>query len=160
MAVQASPELHSLAVSSVDELGGRLDVADVLARTTLSVGVNGLSIRMLCADALGDGACPYCEYVTATPPLAQAAVIAGQTGLPEGRVATLLPHRCRMPLLASVASCALLRWFLEQFGHRVPRDAKLFSGRVLGPSLHQHPVSNIIAKGHSVHLSFLHPLDV
>jgi hypothetical protein len=90
VAVQTSPGLDGLAVSSVDELSGRLDVADVLARTTLSLGVAGLSVRVIRTEAAGEKACPYCEYVTAVPPLSQAAVLAGQTGLAEGRIAALI----------------------------------------------------------------------
>jgi hypothetical protein len=88
--VQVSPGLCGIAVSSVDELSGRLDVADVLARTTLSLGVAGLSVRMVRTEAADEGACPYCQYITSIPPLSQAAVTAQQTGLTEARVAALI----------------------------------------------------------------------
>lgn len=90
VALQSYPGLDGLAVSSVDDVGGRLDVADVIARTTLSLGVAGLSVRMVRTEAAEEGACPYCEYANTAQPLSQAAVFAGQTGLTEARVAALI----------------------------------------------------------------------
>lgn len=86
---QEQPGLDGLLVSSVDTLSGRLDVADVLARQTLSIGVDGLRLhaqRELFADGL---ACPYCDYVTADPPMTQADVHSQLTGLPIPRVLAL-----------------------------------------------------------------------
>lgn len=86
---QNQPGLDGLLVSSVDTLSGRLDVADVLARQTLSLGVDGLALhtqRELFADGL---ACPYCDYVTADPPMTQADVHSRLTGLPIPRVLAL-----------------------------------------------------------------------
>jgi hypothetical protein len=87
---QASPGFDGLAVSSVDGLDGRLEVTDVLARTTVSVGVKGLRLHVQ-REVLGDGwACPFCDFVDATPALGRAGVIAQQTGVPIERVAALL----------------------------------------------------------------------
>ena len=86
---QNQPGLDGLLVSSVDTLAGRLDVADVLARQTLSLGVDGLALhaqREFFADGL---ACPYCDYVTADPPMTQADVHAQLTGLSIPRVLAL-----------------------------------------------------------------------
>lgn len=83
------PGFPGILVSSVDDLAGRFDVADVLAREIVSAGVSGLAFHVQ-REILGDGwACPYCEYVPAAPPLTQAQVIAGQTGLPVERVIAL-----------------------------------------------------------------------
>ena len=86
---QDGPGLNGLLVSSVDTLSGRLDVADVLARQTLSIGVDGLALHAQ-REHVGDGfACPYCDYVTATPPMSQADVHAELTGLSIARVLAL-----------------------------------------------------------------------
>lgn len=65
VAAQPSPGLHGIALSSVDTIEGRRDVADVLAATTVSAGVAGLvrlgtTVSMTiafsgaCADTLTD----------------------------------------------------------------------------------------------------------
>jgi hypothetical protein len=87
---QPAPGFDGVAVSSVDSLEGRREVADVLARTTLSLGVRGLALHLQ-REHLGDGyACPYCEFVDVEPPLIQAAVWAAQLGLSAQRVAELI----------------------------------------------------------------------
>lgn len=89
---QPDPGLDGLLVSSVDTLTGRLQVADVLARQTLSLGVSGTSLHAQ-REGLGDGyACPYCDYVSAAPVLTQADVYAATTGLDLNRVLQLLQH--------------------------------------------------------------------
>lgn len=86
---QDAPGLDGLLVSSVDTLFGRLDVTDVLARQTLSIGVDGLALHAQ-REHFADGfACPYCDYVTATPPMSQADVHAALTGLEIPRVLAL-----------------------------------------------------------------------
>lgn len=86
---QPSPGFEGLLVSSVDDVGGRLEVADVLAREVISVGVAGLAFHVQ-RERLGDGwACPYCEYVAAEPALSRAHLIAEQIGLPVERVIAL-----------------------------------------------------------------------
>lgn len=86
---QDKPGFDGLVVSSVDEVAARLDVADVLARDVCSVGVSGLALHVQ-RERLGDGyACPFCEYVTMSPPLTQAQVTAEQLGLAVDRVIAL-----------------------------------------------------------------------
>jgi len=88
-AAQPAPGFDGIMVSSVDELTARFDVADVLAREVISVGVGGLAFHVQ-REHLGDGwACPYCEYVPAEPALTQAHVIAAQVRLPVERVIAL-----------------------------------------------------------------------
>lgn len=86
---QSKPGFDGLLVSSVDTLAGRLDVADVLARQTLSLGVDGLRLHAQ-REHFADGfACPYCDYVTADPPMTQADVHSQLTGLPIPRILAL-----------------------------------------------------------------------
>ena len=93
---RARPGFDGLLLSSVDTLGGRLDVTDVLARTTLSLGVAGLALHAQ-REAFGDGfACPFCDYVNADPPLTQAGMHAQRTGLPVTRVLALLQEGARL----------------------------------------------------------------
>jgi hypothetical protein len=90
------PGFDGLLVSSVDTLGGRLDVTDALARNTLSLGVSGLALHAQ-QEAFADGfACPFCDYVSAAPPLTQAGVHAQTTGLPISRVLALLQDGARL----------------------------------------------------------------
>lgn len=89
VALQAFPGLDGLAVSSVDDVDGRRDVADVLARATVSIGVAGLRLRVVLTLAADDGPCPYCQYVDVAPPLSQAAVDAQMTGLSLQRVVAI-----------------------------------------------------------------------
>jgi hypothetical protein len=85
VASRPAPGFDGLLVASPDTLVGRRDVTDVLARTTLSIGVAGLSFHVA-RHHLGDGlACPYCEYVPLGPPTTQADVYAAQTGLDVAR---------------------------------------------------------------------------
>lgn len=88
-ASRATPGFDGIVVSSVDDIAGRFDVADILAREVISVGVGGLAFHIQ-REQLGDGwACPYCEYVIAEPALTQAHLIAGQLGLTIERVIAL-----------------------------------------------------------------------
>jgi len=90
VAAQPDPGFDGIAISSVDGVAGRLQVADVLARTTLSTGVSGLALHLQ-RESLGDGfACPYCDFVDVTPPLGQAQAWAQQSGLSVERVTELL----------------------------------------------------------------------
>ena len=85
------PGFDGLLVSSVDTLSGRLEVADVLARDTLSIGVAGLSLHAQREPvAAVDRACPYCDFVDAAPPSTQAEVHAAGTGLSVARILELL----------------------------------------------------------------------
>lgn len=90
------PGFDGLLLSSVDTLGGRLDVTDVLSRMTLSLGVSGLALHAQ-RETFADGfACPFCDYVSADPPLTQAGVHAQTTGLPVSRVLSLLQEGARL----------------------------------------------------------------
>jgi hypothetical protein len=90
------PGFDGLLLSSVDTLSGRLDVTDVLARSTLSLGVSGLALHAQ-RERFADGlACPFCDYVSAQPPMTQAGVHAITTGLPVPRVLSLLQEGARL----------------------------------------------------------------
>jgi hypothetical protein len=94
--MQDQPGFHGLLVSSVDTIPGRQDVADVLARRTLSVGVAGLELHAQ-REAFADSyACAFCDFVSAEPPLTQAGVYAQLTGLEVTRVLTLLQEGARL----------------------------------------------------------------
>lgn len=90
------PGFDGLLLSSVDTLSGRLDVTDVLARSTLSLGVSGLTLHAQ-REGFADGlACPFCDYVSAQPPMTQAGVYAVTTGLSVPRVLALLHEGARL----------------------------------------------------------------
>lgn len=83
------PGFDGIAVSSVDRVDGRLQVADALGATTLSVGVDGMALHIQREHPNDEWACPYCQYVSLDPPMGQIDVIANQLGLPPARVARL-----------------------------------------------------------------------
>ncbi|MBO1754835.1 hypothetical protein [Allobranchiibius sp. CTAmp26] len=84
------PGWHGVVISSVDTLSGRLDVADVLSKATLSAGVSGTELHVQW-ERFADGfACPFCDFVRAEPPLTQAGVYSQVTGIPIPRVLALL----------------------------------------------------------------------
>jgi hypothetical protein len=86
---QPEPGFRGMVVSSVDERSGRMEVADLLAETTLSVGVRGLALHLQ-RERLGDAyACPFCEFVDVAPPSTQAGALASLTGLSIERVLSL-----------------------------------------------------------------------
>lgn len=83
-------EVPEIAVSSVDTVDGRLQVADALAPTTLSVGVDGLALHLQ-REHHGDGfACPFCDFASMSAPMTQVQVHAEISGLTPKRVAELL----------------------------------------------------------------------
>jgi hypothetical protein len=86
---QPNPGLSAIAVSSVDTVSGRLQVADALAATTLSVGVAGMALHIQREHCFDEHACPYCEFVTAATPLSQAQAYAEMTGLTVERILEL-----------------------------------------------------------------------
>lgn len=91
-----SPGWDGLLLSSVDTLPGRQDVTDVLARETLSLGVDGLTLHAQ-RERFADGfACPFCDYVSVAPPLTQAGIYSSVTGLPVNRVLALLADDQRL----------------------------------------------------------------
>jgi hypothetical protein len=94
VAASPVPGFAGIAVASVDTSDGRLQVADLLAETTLSLGVDGLALHLQ-RERLGDGfACPFCDFIDLDPPARQAAVLAEQTGLPVERVLALALGAC------------------------------------------------------------------
>lgn len=89
VADRPEPGFDGIAVSSVDSVNGRLQVADLLARTNITLGVGGLALHVQ-REHLGDGwACPFCQFVALDPPMTQIQVRAQVTGLPLERVAEL-----------------------------------------------------------------------
>jgi hypothetical protein len=93
---RSRPGFDGLLISSVDTVSGRLDVADVLARETLSLGVAGLALHAQ-RERFADGLrCPFCDYVSADPPATQAQVYAEVTGLPVARILQLLNGDARL----------------------------------------------------------------
>ncbi len=88
--VQPSPGFGGIVVSSVDSVNGRADVADILARTTLSAGVHGLRLHVQREHCFDGFACPNCDFVDEGDPLTQVQVIADATGLSLPRVAELV----------------------------------------------------------------------
>lgn len=89
VANRPAPGFDGIAVSSVDSVCGRLQVADLLARTTITLGVGGLALHVQ-REHLGDGwACPFCQFVVLDPPMTQIQVHAQLTGLRLERVAEL-----------------------------------------------------------------------
>lgn len=89
VASQPAPGIYGLALSSVDTVGGRRDVADLLAETTVSVGVAGLALHVQVEHPADDNACPYCEFVDVRTALEESQVRAELTGLTEHRVIEL-----------------------------------------------------------------------
>ena len=89
VATRAEVGYRGIAITSVDERDGRLQVADLLGRTTISAGVRGLAFHVQREQA-GDGyACPFCQYIALDPPAAQADVWVQQTGLSLERILAL-----------------------------------------------------------------------
>lgn len=81
----SEPPAIDLVVSSVDTLAGRRDATDLLAATTLNIGVSGLRLH-ISRHGFGPGGCAYCQYVDLSPPLSGAAVVAELVGLPVERI--------------------------------------------------------------------------
>jgi hypothetical protein len=86
---QLEPGLTGVAISSVDTVEGRLQVADVLPQLTLSVGVHGLALHLQKERCFDDLACPFCDFAELPNPISQAGVHAQMTGLPVDRVIQL-----------------------------------------------------------------------
>lgn len=84
------PGFDGIALVSVDRVDGRLDAADLLARTTVSVGVAGLALHAQRSTPFDNWACSYCAYVDVAPPLTQLEVYARLTGLTSTRITELL----------------------------------------------------------------------
>jgi hypothetical protein len=87
---QNEPGLPGIAVSSVDRVDGRLQVADALIGTYLSVGVDGMALHIQREQTYDEFACPYCDFVSVDPPMSRIDLVAAQVKLPPARVAKLL----------------------------------------------------------------------
>ena len=131
---QPSPGFDGTVISSVDTVDGRYEVADVLARTTLSAAVRALSFHIQ-REHLGDGfRCPFCDFVSTASPLAQAAADALLTGLDENRVIELtyndtgleqadLDHMVQAGRLTANAAAELLGRRVADLRHRLYAQA-------------------------------------
>lgn len=86
----AAADAPELAIAAVDNTGARRDIVDLLAKTTLNAGVDGLKLH--CSrHHLGDGcACVYCPYLDAGDPMDEVDIYVELTGLAPARVAQLL----------------------------------------------------------------------
>lgn len=79
------PPAIDLALASTDTLAGRRDATDLLASTTVNLGVAGLQLHAS-RHGFGENGCAYCQYVDIAPPLSGAEVIAGLVGLNPERI--------------------------------------------------------------------------
>jgi hypothetical protein len=77
-------------LSSVDSVPARGDVTDILARATLSAGVDGLSFHVQREHCFDEWSCPNCDFVDEGAPITQVQLLADMTGLDPARVAILL----------------------------------------------------------------------
>ena len=87
---RAAPGVHGLLVSSVDTIEGRLEVADVIAEQTLSIGVKALELHAQRERMDGGAACPFCHYIEVAPAMTQADAYVEMTGIPQNRILELL----------------------------------------------------------------------
>ena len=87
---RATPGVQGLVISSVDTIEGRLEVADIIAEQTLSIGVRALELHAQREQMGGVAACPFCHYVDAAPAMTQADVYVGGTGIAQNRILELL----------------------------------------------------------------------
>lgn len=83
-----APPVIDLAVVSVDSMEGRRDATDMLAATTLNIGVGGLALH-ISRHSFGETGCAYCQYVDLTPALSGAEMLAEVIGLPVARIIAL-----------------------------------------------------------------------
>lgn len=85
----AEPGWRGVAVSSVDDVDGRFEVADFLAETTISLGIKGLRLHVQ-REHLGDGsACPFCEFVDVRAAISESQAESAFTGIPAQRIETI-----------------------------------------------------------------------
>lgn len=90
VASRDAPAFAGVAISSVDRIDARADVADSLPAMTLSVGVSGLAFHVQLEHPADEFACPFCQYLNVGPPLSNIEAIAEQVGVALPRVAALL----------------------------------------------------------------------
>lgn len=86
---QTAPGFYGIALSSVDSVDGRRDVADILAHTTVSAGVSGLALHVQVEHPGDEFACPYCEFLDVRSALEESQMRAGLAGLSVERVVEL-----------------------------------------------------------------------
>ena len=129
VSAQSNPGIHGIAISSVDSLDGRLEVADALARTTITLGVAGLALHIQ-REHLGDGfACPFCQYVDLSPSISQIQVWATLTGISPERVAEL--HFSKQMLIEADVQLA------SAAGRLRPNSCREMIGRRLEDLIHR-----------------------
>lgn len=120
VAAQAQPGFAGIVVSSVDNVAGRADVADILAHTTLSAGVGGLALHVQREHAYDEYACPNCEFVDLGAPITQVQVIADMTGLEVARAAELIEGALLTEAdLQIVANTGRADSVADLLGHRI-----------------------------------------
>lgn len=90
VAAQPAPGVFGVAVSSVDTVEGRRDVADALALTTLTAGVAGLALHVQVEHPADDLQCPYCQFLDVRSALEQSQILAATVGLPVDRIVQLI----------------------------------------------------------------------
>ena len=95
---QPGPGFTGVVVSSVDRPDSRMQVADAIAATTLSVGVDGLALHIQREHVFDDFACPYCDFVSLEPPMGQIDSLSELLKLSPSRVAELLLGGDRLSL--------------------------------------------------------------
>lgn len=88
---QDDPGWEGTVVVTADRVDARRHGADLLARHTISGGVDGLSMEVHRSSATGSTlACSYCAYVDVTEPADQVEVYESLTGLPSKRLVDLI----------------------------------------------------------------------
>lgn len=82
-----------LAVSAVDNIEARIQIADCLAKRTINAGTGDTTLTIT-RHGFADGkACLACYYIANTPNVSWYQEVGNQTGLPVDRVAYLLQGR-------------------------------------------------------------------
>jgi len=82
------PPAIDLAVVSADTIEGRRDAVDLLAATTINIGVAGLALH-ISRHGFDEDGCGYCQYVDVAPSLSGAQQLAELVGLPVERVISI-----------------------------------------------------------------------
>lgn len=86
---QPEPPAHALALVSTDTVEGRRDATDVLAKSTLNAGVEGLRLHLARHGFDRETGCAYCQYVDVAPRLSGSELRAQLVGLPVERVVAI-----------------------------------------------------------------------
>jgi len=134
---RAAPGFDGIVVSSVDTVDGRFEVADVLARETVSAAVSGLALHVQ-RERLGDGLrCPYCDFVDLEPALSRAAAEAAFLGLAETRLVELIDDPAGLTQADVAAAVASGRVLAEDSAALVGRRVDDLRARVYAQGLVQ-----------------------